>query len=469
MKRYAILLLLIGLTATFANAQFPIKIPKIKIPKVGKPKTQSPTPSNQPQRSNVATRTAQQNRSSANGDNPAIGMAQNRQMVMNDAFTLFVAEDFKRYEQNKIPGFSGGWYLISHLEILGTFPDKSAFRVVLKKNGKELSNVKCEGRVYRKADDSKYKTPAARAGKVDMNFEDSMTLVNGCTDKTSAIKQTGKMNVEVFFIDGDTNSEKLVRKYVVDVHESTRVKGRKEKPVADYSDYYIQRHAETAVAYAYLKKLNSSGKENAQLRFETSFSTDDDTTAFVNVVRDATVQCSANGQKLSFDWDKVRTDSIGYHESAIYIDRKTAKYRAQATPYRETIKFKRITFDLPVYTGDIDLFPGRPKLEDHPGKWECTIISKGVTLRTFRWEVGTDGRIVAHGEQKNGNINLHYNAFLVDMEIPAGGSPFDIRLVPMPEMGLFYGIPWTTAEGKTMAARIPRKGSPSPVPSTQAK
>ena len=38
MKKYAILLLLIGLTATFANAQFPIKIPKIKIPKIEQPK-----------------------------------------------------------------------------------------------------------------------------------------------------------------------------------------------------------------------------------------------------------------------------------------------------------------------------------------------------------------------------------------------------------------------------------------------
>ncbi|MCB1025019.1 MAG: hypothetical protein KDB79_11540, partial [Acidobacteria bacterium] len=195
-----------------------------------------------------------------------------------------------------------------------------------------------------------------------------------------------------------------------------------------------------------------------------SFSTDDNTTAFVNSVRDATIRCSANGQPLSFEWDKVRTESAGYDESAMYIDRKAAKYKAQATPYRETIKFKRLSFEIPVYTGDI-VFPGRPKLEDHPGKWECTIASKGTVHRTFRWEVGTDGRIIPHREQKNKNINLPYNAFLVDMEIPEGGSPFDVRLVPMPEMGMFYGIPWTTPEGKAMAARVPRKGSPGPVPS----
>jgi hypothetical protein len=29
----------------------------------------------------------------------------------------------------------------------------------------------------------------------------------------------------------------------------------------------------------------------------------------------------------------------------------------------------------------------------------------------------------------------------------------------------FYGQPWTSAEGKTMANRVPKKGNPFPVPS----
>ncbi|MCB1024092.1 MAG: hypothetical protein KDB79_06875, partial [Acidobacteria bacterium] len=270
MKRYILAALVFVLTAAYASAQFPIRIPKVSLPKT---ESKTPVKRNEPFRTNPPVRTATSNNAGSFSDNPAIGIAQNRQMLMNDAYTLFVAEDFKRYEQNKIPGFSGGWYLISHLQILGTFPNGSAFRVITKKNGKQLSNVRCEGRVYRKADDTKYKTPAAREGKVDMNFEDTMTVINGCTDKTRAIKDTGKLDVEIYFVDGASNAEKLVRKYAIDVREATRVKGRQESPVADFSDYYIQRHAETAVAYAYLKKINMGGKENAQLTFETSFST----------------------------------------------------------------------------------------------------------------------------------------------------------------------------------------------------
>jgi hypothetical protein len=54
--------------------------------------------------------------------------------------------------------------------------------------------------------------------------------------------------------------------------------------------------------------------------------------------------------------------------------------------------------------------------------------------------------------------------------IPEGGSPLDKRLVPeAAAAGAFYGQPWTSAEGKAMAGRVPRKGRPYPVPSTQAK
>ncbi len=473
MKRYTLITMIIVLTATFAIAQFPIKIPEIKIPKIEQPKTETPRQSTQATRSNEPQQTINNERigqpkiSNSLSDNPAIGKAQNRQMVMNDGYTFFSAKEFKRYERNKIPGFKNGWYLEPSLQILGTFPISSAFRILVKKNGKVLSNVRCEGRIYKKADDSKYKTPSARAGKVDMNFEDTMTTGSKCEDKKKPIREVGKLDVEVYFVDGDTDNETLVRKYIIDVKESTKVKGRQENPVPDYSDYYIQRHPETAVARLHLKKLYSSGKENAQLVIHTSISSDGDTTKFVSILRNAFTRCSVNGQRLEFGFDKIFAKSQK-DESAIYIDRKAAKYKKQATPYREVIQFKTLSLAFPIQTGDISA-PDRPKLEDRPGKWECSVISDGKTHRKFRWEVGADGRVVPHAEQTTGNINLEYNTFLIDTEIPAGGSPFDIRLMPMPEMGLFYGIRWTTAEGKAMAARVPTKGSPGPVPSDKQK
>ena len=67
-------------------------------------------------------------------------------------------------------------------------------------------------------------------------------------------------------------------------------------------------------------------------------------------------------------------------------------------------------------------------------------------------------------------VNLYFNSFIVYMEIPAGGSPLDKRLVPESTAnGFFYGQPWTSAEGKAMAARLPRKGNPYPVFSNLVK
>ena len=55
------------------------------------------------------------------------------------------------------------------------------------------------------------------------------------------------------------------------------------------------------------------------------------------------------------------------------------------------------------------------------------------------------------------------------MELPAGGAVFDYRLSPMPNSGLFYGIPWSTAEGRSMEGRLPKKGDRYHIPSNKAK
>ena len=74
-----------------------------------------------------------------------------------------------------------------------------------------------------------------------------------------------------------------------------------------------------------------------------------------------------------------------------------------------------------------------------------------------------------HPEQK-GNINLNYNSYLVEMEIPAGGNALDHRLVPdAVKLGFFYGQQWKSPEGIAMAGKLPKKGNPFPVPSTMAK
>ena len=108
-------------------------------------------------------------------------------------------------------------------------------------------------------------------------------------------------------------------------------------------------------------------------------------------------------------------------------------------------------------------------MKDYPGNWECSLMNNGEIWRTWRWKVGRDGKPEMHAEQK-GNINLYYNSYLIDTEIPAAGTILDKRLVPISAAeGFFYGQKWTSAEGKSMAGKVPTKGNPFPIPSNKIK
>ncbi|MFZ1701367.1 MAG: hypothetical protein WBO10_00160 [Pyrinomonadaceae bacterium] len=475
MKKYTILLVVLGLMAANTGAQFPIKIPKITTPKVEAPKTNSPSSPSSP------INTSQPKLSAGRlSDNPMFGVALNRQMVMDDAYTHFDAEAITKYAGVIYKSKEVGWYLKSQLRIMGTFPARSAFRIIVKKNGKELGMVRCEGSIYRKDLDPSLRSESAKSRR-RTTHDDYMNTRVRCLDETQAIKEIGKLDVEIYFIDGDTDKETLVRKHVIDVHEGTNVKGNPGSHTADTSTFYIQRHAEAAVAVAYYyapawdKDSYFRSPQNTNdttiygtLHILTSYSRIG-TSQLDRVPRYA--RCSVNGQKITFADDRV-TGVVGFGgDSGFYSDRNAPKYKTQGTAYRESIAFEGMAYGMPLFTGDAeqDVKPGSVKLETYPGKWECSVLANGETIRTFRWEIGSDGRIVPHPEQLNGNINLYNNAFLIDVEIPARGSFLDGRLIPMPELGMFYGIPWTTAEGKAQAARVPKVGNPYPVSSDKQK
>jgi hypothetical protein len=442
MKLYISFLIIFIFTAGIATAQFPVRIPKIK---TSKPTKVQPTQNSAPKVSET-------------NSNPTPPMStSNRQMVMDDAYTFFDAEPVEEYDAKIRSQTDIGWYLIPKLRILGTFPNGSAFRLKVKKNGTELSDLRCPGIVTK-----------------DYMYKDYQ-----CFDKKSAIKETGRLGVEVYFIDGATNGEKLVRTYKIDVRKATRVKGRPADPVPDVSHYYIQRHPEAAVAVAYFKDSNDSRagyfnlpKTDPSGYYRTLhiYSTYSPPENYVSTTG-STASCTVNGKSIDFannlNKNNVRiNEDQSRREVAIYTDRKAAKYK-RGSAYKDQVEFTGLTFQMPIYTGKDNSSLDLVKIEENPGLWECKVMVTGETYRTFRWEV-TGNRITPHPEQTGGNANLFYDAAIIDMEIPAGGSPIDFRLMPMPEAGFFYGIPWTSAEGKKMAAEVPKKGNPFHVPSNRA-
>ena len=98
----------------------------------------------QPQPPNNSTQNNQPNNSASNNANPQFSQA--RQMVMDDGYTFFGAEPVEEYDSKVSLNKDIGWYLESRLRLMGTFPKRSAFRIAVVKNGKQLSSVRCERR-----------------------------------------------------------------------------------------------------------------------------------------------------------------------------------------------------------------------------------------------------------------------------------------------------------------------------------
>ncbi len=453
MTRIAVVMLILAAGVVQTAAQFPIKIPKISKPEISKPTESTP-------RSNPTT-------PGSTGD-----LDSSREMVVDDAFTFFDAEPVKEYDAALRLEKDIGWYMKSSLRIFGTFPDRSGFRVIVSKAGKDVSSTRCEAKPYKKSTDIDLRTPESRKGK-DLNYDNHMQVAE-CFDQKQFAKGEGVFDVKVFVFNGDTDEEKLVRTYKIDVHRAPRVRGSATSPQPDVAHYYISRHAESPVAFMH---LIYGGVSNYFLSYDRSPPGWNRVEVYFNYsplkvndpLPNAYARCSVNGQRIDFSNAPYR-DQVNLtrrrNEYAMYTDRLAPQFQ-RGTEYRDEVAFIQLRAILPISFGNATERDIR--LEDNPGDWSCEILSNGNKIRTFRWKVGSDGKPVPHPEQRGGNVNLYYNAFLIDVDIPPGGAEMDNRLAPMLEKGLFYGIPWTTPEGRALAGAVPKKGDLYQIPSNKVK
>lgn len=379
--------------------------------------------------------------------------SQTRQDVVDDGFTWLEAFSTTELTGNNIPTATG-WTLKYWVRVIGNYPNASQLNFVVSKSGKQVFSTRCDTWVYRKtgndADESFMRTAECWLGK-------------------AATKETGELDVQVFTVNGETKAEKLVRTYKIDVRAIGRVPSG-QQPGTEPPRYIINRHNEAPVAFIFLRptgyipyfdvtdRPERSGENLIELHFSLSPSEEG------IVPPHGEMSCSVNGKPVPMPGPlPYATQAVSKYErfqQEIYQDRLAPKYKA-GMPYEEKIRFQMMKMSLPITwrkTGE-----NRPALEEYKGNWECKVGKDGAVWRTFRWKVGADLLPELHAEQR-GNINLGYNTFLIDMEIPTGGSILDGRLTGASN-SFFYGQPWTTAEGKAMAARVPKKGNPFPVPS----
>lgn len=335
------------------------------------------------------------------------------------AFSQSIDDSFTYFKADAVNGPNGTylWNFIPEINIPGAAKG-SPLRLVLKQNGKELYSHTCN--------------LAGRTG----------TQTQACVARNSSIAETGLFNVEAFL------DEKLLRTYKIDVRKTTKQNNRRP-------EFYIQRHADAAVAY--LSKNISN-----ILFLNMVYSPIDDYGKTFGY--HFSLKCSANGSPVEFS-DKV----VGFRQAQNKVANGFSEIRdPKAGIQRDTIRFDQMAIQLPLTLGpalNTSFAPGRgwPDAAKTPGKWQCDIVGDKTNeaFRTIRFEVA-GGSIIPHPEQRTGNVNLDKDKWLIDMEIPKGGSEIDKRLLPSPNDGLFFGIPWATAEGKAMAGRMPKKGEAFP-------
>ncbi|MCY7374886.1 MAG: hypothetical protein LH472_02800 [Pyrinomonadaceae bacterium] len=440
---------------TLALTNFAV-VGQIKIPKIFKPKqnppVQMPTPQTQnpkPTGGNGQTGEQPQNVSQPGGN------------YVDDGYTWFEAVSF----QEPINGTRTdlGWALKSSIRLMGEHPRRSAFKITVSKAGKPVATTRCEG----------FPETGRATGS-------SFLLTFDCFKKETAIKELGKLDVQIVFVNGDTDAETVLRNYKIEVLKVDRVTGPTMKPIPDVPQYYISRHAEAPASilflrpegkYSYIANSSNSnytggGSNEVEIYFSLSPSQKGEN------IPDGYASCSVDGKVLELPGPQPYSDKTEVENQRlyayVYTDRLAPQFKTSGTEYRDEIRFTQARITLPLTWGD-NRGRNRLTMKDYPGKWQCNWMSNGETWRTWRWTVGRDGMPVKHAEQ-NGNVNLFYNSYLIDTEIPAGGSSLDKRLAPTSAAdGFFYGQPWTTAEGKAMAAKVPTKGTPAPVPSNKIK
>ena len=216
---------LLVLTFTLFNytAFAQIKIPKIFKPKEN-PTTQTPTTSNPPTQQDVSQTNNQPSTTSGGS-------------YIDDGFTWFEAVSFQDFVNNA--PVTAGWALKSSIRLVGEFPDRSAFKMVVARAGKPIATARCEGYSNR-----------VGANGVGVSFVWTVE----CWKKETATKEIGKFDVQVFAINGSTDAETLVRTYKIDVRTVDRVNGQTGKFSApDAPHYYISRHAEAPVSFLFLR------------------------------------------------------------------------------------------------------------------------------------------------------------------------------------------------------------------------
>jgi len=385
-------------------------------------------------------------------------------MTFDDSFTFFEIENNQEH-RNGNP-IDAGWGLKGHFRVFGTTSQRSAFKMVIKKGRRTLGETICEVTVS-----NQHETTAE--GPVYF-------YSTNCFDRDQRITQTGDITVELILIDDNTDQEHQLRTFPIKVMTATRVRGTGQP---DAPHHYVDRNGEVLNAILHLqpnrgepywepvggRRLNSYDGRNV-VTVTMNAHPDRD---HWSISSQTHLRCSVDGERVQIGQDQV----TGTQVRMVYVVHSHGRGRNQEGE-TEDIGFRQYVIRLPLAfdSSVVEQTHQRwyPLAEDrvdassyavinrHPGQWECQWREERTVLRTWRWTVGADGKIVPHAEQ-TGGLGLGPNAFFVETVIPEGGSGYDVRLHRQSvQRNAWYGLGWHSDEGRNLARGVPNVGRPAP-------
>lgn len=336
-----------------------------------------------------------------------------------------------------------GWRIKANVRAYGTAPQRSAFRYVIKQNGKTVGEARCEA----KAD--------------GLNFVDYIES-NECghrdREQVGSMKNlaTGTVQIEVHFVDGATSADSLLRTHTVQVFAATGIRGN---GAPDAPNYYISHNGEVLASLLETTTRTSllpgggSSQGLAEITFQVS-PKENSITALSELGN--ALRCRVNDKPVTLTNPQIKATMA----KSTAVEHTRADPASSANPLREMVRYQRYELQLPLHVGKADDGDDLGMMS-HPGKWSCDWRVKNQTLRTFAWTVGADGAVVPHAEQANG-LSLAPDVYLIETTIPKD-TAHDQRVDPAAaKAGGFYGRAWTSAEMKAAAAAVPTVGTATP-------
>ncbi|MFO0697473.1 MAG: hypothetical protein U0230_28100 [Polyangiales bacterium] len=394
--------------------------------------------------------------------------AQN-QVVGEIPATPVVDEGFAFYtvEHQSLSGSeppASEWWLKADFRVVGNVPPRSVLYYILKKGSQSLGEVRCDTR-------STYSTVGRPT-----NFPH--VFVQACARRDLRVREAGEFQVEWHLLDGNTDQDRTLVTHTIVVRSAPRFDVGSQRPW--YPVFYVDRHGEllSSVLYQHPNGFHRYQEESVQVEpgatLDLFFNASPTWGANSLSWAGAFMRCRVDGQPVDLrtPWRNgnrsgTRTDAVNVTEASSTMGEEMVPNPSGNPRYdMQQYLFRRLYVVLPLSFGP----PGAQGVRDdattvgdHPGAWECDLrTSDARTVRTFRFQVGSDGFLVPHAEQTEGGLTLAPGAVFVETVIPEG-NPLDLRTDPSaPARLAFSGRGLRSAPAQAETRTIPAVGQAAP-------